>query len=142
MVERVTGELSTSDLGDLADVLIDCIADGASVGWPGMPSGSEIDAWWRGTLADPLVETWVSRSNQGRILGTVSLQLIDTANARHRAEVLKLLVHRDGRGRGVAKDLIADRKKLRIYSGSERKIKGLALEAVGEVVSTEHLIFR
>jgi tRNA nucleotidyltransferase (CCA-adding enzyme) len=40
---------------------------------------------------------------------------------------------------GVAKDLIAG--KLRIYSGSDRKIKGVAKEAVGEVVSTEHLIF-
>jgi tRNA nucleotidyltransferase (CCA-adding enzyme) len=41
---------------------------------------------------------------------------------------------------GVAKDLIAG--KLRIYSGSDRKVKGVAKEAVGEVVSTERLIFR
>ncbi len=39
----------------------------------------------------------------------------------------------------VAKDLIAG--KLQIYSGSDRKIKGVAKEAVSEVVSTERLIF-
>jgi tRNA nucleotidyltransferase (CCA-adding enzyme) len=41
---------------------------------------------------------------------------------------------------GISKDLIA--RKLQIYSGSDRKIKGLAKEAVREIVSTEHLIFR
>lgn len=40
---------------------------------------------------------------------------------------------------GVAKDLIAD--KLRIYSGRDRKIKGVAKKALEEVVSTERLIF-
>lgn len=40
---------------------------------------------------------------------------------------------------GIAKDLIAG--KLRIYSGSDRKVKGVAKEAVGGVVSTERLIF-
>jgi tRNA nucleotidyltransferase (CCA-adding enzyme) len=49
-----------------------------------------------------------------------------------------LLNHRENSG--ISRDLIAN--KLQIYSGSERKIKGLAKEAVGEVVSTEHLIFR
>ena len=49
-----------------------------------------------------------------------------------------LLNHRENSG--ISRDLIAN--KLQIYSGSDRKIKGLAKEAVGEVVSTEHLIFR
>jgi tRNA nucleotidyltransferase (CCA-adding enzyme) len=40
---------------------------------------------------------------------------------------------------GVAKGLIAG--KLQIYSGSDRKIKGVAKDAVQEVVTTERLIF-
>ena len=40
---------------------------------------------------------------------------------------------------GLAKDLIVD--KLRIYSGKDVKIKGVAKKAVEEVVSTERLIF-
>jgi hypothetical protein len=40
---------------------------------------------------------------------------------------------------GVAKDLIAG--KLQIYSGGDRKIRGVAKEAVGEVIATERLIF-
>ncbi|MDQ4016821.1 MAG: hypothetical protein M3136_13770, partial [Thermoproteota archaeon] len=49
-----------------------------------------------------------------------------------------LLNHRENSG--ISRDLIAN--KLQIYSGSDRKIKGLAKEVVGEVVSTEHLIFK
>jgi tRNA nucleotidyltransferase (CCA-adding enzyme) len=81
----------------------------------------------------PLV-TWVDR--EMRVAMLVDRKATD---ARQFARSL-LLDHIENSG--VAKDLIADRKKLRIYSGSERKIKGLALEAVGEVVSTEDLIFR
>ncbi|MGH9428608.1 MAG: CCA tRNA nucleotidyltransferase, partial [Terriglobia bacterium] len=43
---------------------------------------------------------------------------------------------------GIPKELVADRSKLRIYSGSDRKISGLAKQVVGEVVSTEHFISR
>jgi tRNA nucleotidyltransferase (CCA-adding enzyme) len=50
-----------------------------------------------------------------------------------------LLNHRENSG--ISRDLIVN--KLQIYSGSDRKIiKGLAKEAVGDVVSTERLIFR
>ena len=48
-----------------------------------------------------------------------------------------LLNHRENSG--ISKDLIVN--KLQIYSGSDRKIKGLAKEAIDEVVSTERLIF-
>ena len=81
----------------------------------------------------PLV-TWVDREMRVAML-------VDRKATDARQFARSLLLDRIENS-GVTKDLIADRKKLRIYSGSERKIKGLALEAVGEVVSTEHLIFR
>jgi tRNA nucleotidyltransferase (CCA-adding enzyme) len=81
----------------------------------------------------PLV-TWVDREMRAAML-------VDRKATDARQFARSLLLDRIENS-GVAKDLIADRKKLRIYSRSERKIKGLALEAVGEVVSTEHLIFR
>lgn len=81
----------------------------------------------------PLV-TWVDREMRVAML-------VDRKATDARQFARSLLLDRIENS-GVAKDLIADRKTLQIYSGSERKIKGLALEAVGEVVSTEHLIFR
>lgn len=42
----------------------------------------------------------------------------------------------------VVRGLLADKKELKIYSGNDRKIKGLAQEAAKEIVSTERLIFQ
>ena len=54
---------------------------------------------------------------------------------------VKSLLLKHHENSGISKDLIA--RKLQIYSGSNRKIiKGLAKKAIGDVVSTERLIFR
>ena len=50
-----------------------------------------------------------------------------------------LLNHRENSG--ISKDLIVN--KLQIYSGSDRKLtRGLAKEVIGDVISTERLIFK
>ena len=53
---------------------------------------------------------------------------------------IRSLLISDFENNGVSKDLIAN--ELEIYSGKDRKVKGLVKEAIGKVVSTEHLIFR
>jgi len=75
--------------------------------------------------------TWVDR--EMRIA-----KLVDRKASDARKFVRSLLANMESSG--VAKDLIAG--KLQIYSGTDRKIKGVAKEAIGEVISTERLIFR
>ena len=77
--------------------------------------------------------SWVDR--EMRIAMVIERRATDA-----RKFVKSLLInHRENSG--VSKDLIVN--KLQIYSGSDRKIiKGLAKKAVGDVVSTECLIFR
>lgn len=77
----------------------------------------------------PLV-TWVDK--EMRVAMLVDRKAID---ARKFAKSLL----QKAENSGVAKDLIAG--KLQIYSGSGRKVKGVAKEAISEVVSTERLIF-
>lgn len=76
--------------------------------------------------------TWVDR--EMRVVMLIERKATD---ARKFVKSL-LLNHRENSG--ISGDLIAN--KLQIYSGSDRKIKGLAKEVVGKVVSTEHLIFK
>ena len=77
--------------------------------------------------------SWVDR--EMRIAMVIERRATDA-----RKFVKSLLInHRENSG--VSKDLIEN--KLQIYSGSDRKIiKGLAKKAIGDVVSTERLIFR
>ena len=43
---------------------------------------------------------------EGRAVGTAQLRLAQLPNARHRAEVAKVLVHREARRRGYGRDLM------------------------------------
>ncbi|NJC73167.1 GNAT family N-acetyltransferase [Planosporangium thailandense] len=90
----------------LADVLVDCVAGGASVGFLAPLGHEEARSWWRAVLPDPDTLTWVARDDRDRVIGTVRLVLATQSNGGHRAEVSKLLVHRDARGRGCATALM------------------------------------
>ncbi len=100
-VEQLTRPTSV-DEAQLADVLLDCVQDGASVGFLSSLTHHDSVVWWRDQLTDPDAMTWVARDDARRIVGTVRLVLATKPNARHRADVCKLLVHRAARGLGVA----------------------------------------
>jgi tRNA nucleotidyltransferase (CCA-adding enzyme) len=80
----------------------------------------------------PPLAIWVDREMR-------VVMLVDRKATDARKFVKSLLLN-DLENSGISKDLITN--KLQIYSGNDRKIKGLVEEAVDKVVSTEHLIFR
>jgi hypothetical protein len=55
---------------------------------------------------------------------------------------VKSLFERKIENSGISKELLASRSMLKIYSGKGKKMSGLAKEAVDEIVSTEHFIFK
>ena len=96
----------TTGLGDL---LADAVASGASVGFVSPFSAREAADWWRSISADIEAGTVILlvAREADRIVGTAQLKLAPLPNARHRAEVAKVLVHRDARRRGIARRLLA-----------------------------------
>ncbi|MFD5463061.1 GNAT family N-acetyltransferase [Kitasatospora sp. NPDC127059] len=99
----------TADQDGLADLLLDAVADGASIGFLDDLDRTEAARWWlqyEDALAAGHRLSWIARDSGGRIVGTVSLVLGDKDNGRHRAEVVKLMVHRDARGQGLARRLL------------------------------------
>lgn len=108
MIETLTAEALPAALPELAALLEDCVADGASIGFlHPMPAG-EAAAWWRGleaSLRDGSRRVLVLR-REGRIVGTGALALAGLPNGRHRAEVSKLMVHPTMRRQGLARALM------------------------------------
>lgn len=102
LVDGATPEV----LAGLADVLVDCVDGGASVGFLAPLSVGQALEWWTAALTGRDTLTWVARDDDGAVLGCVRLQLGGPANGRHRAEVSKLLVHSRARGAGVATTLM------------------------------------
>jgi GNAT superfamily N-acetyltransferase len=92
----------------LAELLVDAVDSGASVGFLAPFGRGEAAEWWRSVSNE--IETGgviLLVARQGvRVVGTVQLRLAPLPNARHRAEVAKLLVHRGARRRGIARRLL------------------------------------
>ncbi|MFI8826228.1 GNAT family N-acetyltransferase [Streptomyces sp. NPDC053431] len=89
----------------LADLLVDAVADGASIGFLAPLDPAEAAAWWREVAGTR--DVWAAFSPTGRLLGAVTLVRDGKANGRHRGEIARLVVHRDARGQGLGRRLLA-----------------------------------
>ncbi|MEH0573992.1 MULTISPECIES: GNAT family N-acetyltransferase [Streptomyces] len=104
---------------ELADLLIATVDGGASVGFFRPLDRTEALAWWQeraqGVAAGRLA-VWTARDG-GRVLGTVSLAFPDKPNSRHRAELVKLMVHPDARGKGLGRALLTTAEEAAAAAG-------------------------
>ena len=93
---------------EFADLLVEVVEDGASVGFVLPFSRAEAEAWWSAVVPDVAagrVLVWVARED-GAVVGAVQLKLSPMPNQRHRADVAKLLVRPAWRRRGIARALM------------------------------------
>jgi GNAT superfamily N-acetyltransferase len=108
-IVSLTAPVGASALDELAEVLTDCVAGGASVNFMSSFSLAEarrfFDKVANGVAAGDIV--LVAAILGGRIVGTVQLGLDTPPNQPHRADVKKMLVHRSARGRGIGAALMA-----------------------------------
>ncbi|GAA4793959.1 MULTISPECIES: GNAT family N-acetyltransferase [Streptomyces] len=107
-VGRLTAAELPGAAPGLGAVLADAVEDGASVGFLAPLDAVRAAAWWSGLgpdLASGALALWCAREGE-RIVGTVQLRCETAANGSHRGEIAKLIVHRDARGRGLARRLL------------------------------------
>jgi GNAT superfamily N-acetyltransferase len=92
----------------LADILIDCVEGGASVGFMLPLPRERALAFWRG-VADGVARgeriLLVAEDAEG-VVGTVQVLIALPDNQPHRGDVAKMLVRRRGRRRGIARRLL------------------------------------
>ncbi|MFD0272968.1 GNAT family N-acetyltransferase [Kitasatospora sp. NPDC127111] len=133
-VERLTADELADAAGRLADLLVDTVDGGSSLGFLAPLDHADAAAWWRALVPEVAAGRlllWVARPGgrggadangpdgtngtdgtdgtgvAGRIAGTVQLRPAVPANGRHRGEVAKLMVHRADRGQRLAGSLLA-----------------------------------
>jgi GNAT superfamily N-acetyltransferase len=99
-----------ADADALTDVLIDCVEGGASVSFMAPLPRDKAAAFWRDALASAArgerVVLVAEEPHTGRVVGTVQVVLATPDNQPHRAEVAKMLVHRDARRQGLGSTLM------------------------------------
>lgn len=108
-VRALDAAAAGSAVRPLAALLVACVDAGASISFlPPMPRDIARAFWERAATAVAtgrrlLLVAW----HEGRLAGTVTLDLDTPANQPHRAEVQKLMVHPSARRHGIATALMA-----------------------------------
>jgi GNAT superfamily N-acetyltransferase len=103
-------EVSDAQVAALADILIDCVEGGASVGFMLPLSRERAVAFWRRVAQDVASGAralLIAEDAQG-IAGTVQLILDLPDNQPHRADLAKMQVHRRARRQGLAEALMRE----------------------------------
>jgi GNAT superfamily N-acetyltransferase len=107
VIERIGKSAPPRDIRGLAELLLDAIESNAGISFLAGLTETEAEAWWRSVLetSSPRAVILIAR-DEGGIVGTVQLQPAWAPNQPHRADIAKLIVHRRGRRRGIARALM------------------------------------
>jgi GNAT superfamily N-acetyltransferase len=121
-IRRLGGTELHGQLDNLARVLADCVAGGASVSYMAPFSHEQAREAFEVVAAE--VEQGrrllLAAFAEGELVGTVQVILALPPNQPHRAEIAKLLVHRSARKRGIAQLLME-------HAESEARAEGKTL---------------
>jgi len=99
---------ASAAIGELADVLADCVEGGASVSFMLPFSHGDAAKFFEKVIASVARNETVllAAKLNGRIVGTVQLGIDMPPNQPHRADIKKLLVHRAARNHGLGAKLM------------------------------------
>ena len=109
MIRQLNRAELEGQIDELCTLLIDAVDSGASLGFLPPLLRENAAQYWRSVVAaiHKGSRVMLAAYDGNRVIGTVQLDLATKANALHRAEVCKLMVHRDARGQGTGKALMA-----------------------------------
>jgi len=104
--------LDDAAVSALADVLIDVVDGGASIGFMHPLSRERAIAFWKNVGQTIDKRALLVAEDQNGICGTVQLVFAEPPNQPHRADVSKMIVHRRARGQGIATALMGELEKV------------------------------
>jgi GNAT superfamily N-acetyltransferase len=108
-IRQLDTEQARSAIPALAEILLDCVAGGASVSFMADVTRAGAEHFFSG-VADSVARgeraLLVAEDEDSRFIGTVQGLLAMPPNQPHRGEIAKMLVHRKGRRRGFGAALM------------------------------------
>ena len=118
-VRRLTA-IGDPELAELCDVLIDCVAGGASVNFMWPMTREKAERYWQGvaeSLAQRERAVVIAEDERGQILGTAQAVWAPQENQPHRADISKMLVRRNARRHGVGARVLAEAERAAFDAG-------------------------
>jgi GNAT superfamily N-acetyltransferase len=118
-VQIVPLSSSPETVSQLAEIIIEAVAGGASLHFMHPLAREDAEAFWAKSLkaADAGERIVLGAMLEGRIIGTTTLHLDTPPNQPHRAEVAKMITREAFRGRGVGTALIREAERIAVARG-------------------------
>lgn len=118
-VKQITPSTITTAIPQLASLLQDAVASGASIGFLLPLSQEEALGYWQevAKAIEGPNRILLAAQTDHEIAGTVQLDLASRANGSHRAEIAKLMVHTSFRNQGIANMLMNAIEQMAIKAG-------------------------
>ncbi|GIH97494.1 GNAT family N-acetyltransferase [Planobispora siamensis] len=120
IITRLSADDFHDNLHGLATLLADVVSDGASLGFLTPFDHAAASTWWSKhapAVAEGSLIIWTAH-HDGRTEATISLAFEPKPNGRHRAEILKLMVHPRARGHGLARALLTTAEQAAAQAGA------------------------
>lgn len=108
-IERLDGSDIRAGADDLAHIMVDCVAKGASLGFLKPLDPADALAFWQAVAheVDEGITICLAAVFDDAVVGSVQIRLVLKPNQPHRAEIAKLMVSPDMRRRGIGTMLMA-----------------------------------
>ena len=112
-IRRLYPSEAKSRINELADILLDCVAGGASVSFMADMTREDALSFW-GKVTEGVesgARILIVAEQEGQLIGTVQVVASGIPNQPHRSDLSKMLVHREGRGKGVGAALLKEAER-------------------------------
>lgn len=120
-IETLDAAAAEAAIPELTDILQDCVANGASVGFMHWNTPADYERFWRDVVAGVAsgqIVLLAARTPAG-LVGTAQLHLVGKANQPHRAEIAKVLVHSRARRQGLGEALMRRAEAIALERGRD-----------------------
>lgn len=105
-LRRLSADEIAASAAALGALFVDAVDAGASIGYMAGLAQAEAEDYWRGVARELQGRRVTVAEDAEGIAGVVILAPFQAAFQPHRAEIVKLVVHRRARGRGLAAALM------------------------------------
>ena len=134
MIRPLDAAAAEARLPELAALLVDAVAHGASVNFMAGFAAAEGERFWRAQLPGIAAgeRMLFVAEGEGRLLGTVMLSLAPQPNAPHRAEIGKMLVQSGARRQGLGRRLLGAAEAAALAAGRTLLLLDTEADSAGE----------
>lgn len=120
-IESLDAAAARAAIPALSEILRDCVANGASVGFMDWNGREDFETFWAGVAGEVAAGrvNLLAAASEGQIVGTAQVQFVAKPNQPHRAEIAKVLVHSRARRRGIGEALMREAEAVARKAGRD-----------------------